>query len=128
MTVTPFDYSDLVASADELIQEFGRQVTFVKQSTTAFDATKPWRKENTTTDVTLTDVWAALVPYESEDDKDSVRFGIKMCLVSGSSFPDNNGEAFDLLIEEDGAQWHLHDAQVVNPGGTRVLYIIKAEQ
>ncbi len=127
MVAPAFDYSDLVATADELLQEFGRQVTFIRTATTPTDATKPWRGEVVMDDTTLTGVWAAIVPFMSEDDKDSVRYGIKMVIVSGSSFPSNDAETFDRLVDADGGSWHLHDCDIVDPGGTRVLYTFKAE-
>ncbi len=127
MTATPFDYTEMVATADELIQEFGRQVTFVKTSSTPSDVTKPWRGEVVADDSTLSGVWAAIVPWMSEDDKDSVRFGIKVCIVSASSFPSNDGETYDRVVDADGGAWHLHNCEIINPGGVRVLYIFRAE-
>jgi len=126
--MTTFNYADMVATADSLIEEFGRPVSFFKTSVTPNDSAKPWRTEQTSTDEQIDGIMASIVPYMSEDDKDSVRYGTKMVIVSASQFPDDDAEDFDGLIEADGARWHLHDCEIVNPGGTRVLYIFKAEQ
>lgn len=128
MTAAPFDYDDLVATADELLQEFGRQVTFIQTATTAADPDKPWRGSDTTAAVTKPNVWAALVPWVSADDKDSVRYDVQMAIVSASSFPESNGELFDQLIDSDGSVYHLHDADIVAPGTVRVLYTFRAEK
>lgn len=125
---TAFDYSKMVAAAIKLIAKFGRQVTFFRFSTTPNDPTKPWRAEDVTQDQSITGIWAALVPWQSDDDKDSVRYGVKMVYVAAPSFPDDDGELFDGMIDADGGVWHLHDANVINPGGTRVLYTFRAEQ
>lgn len=128
MAVTPFDYGEMREAADELIEEFGRQVSFVKLGSTPADAQRPWRGEDITSDNRLDGKWAAIVPYDSKDDKDSVRFGIMICIVSGSQFPSNDGETYNALIDADGSLWHLHDAQIVNPGAMKVCYIFRAEQ
>lgn len=128
MVAPAFDYADMVATADELLQEFGRNVTFFRTGSTPADSTKPWRKENTGTDTTLSNVRAAVIPFTSDDDKDSVRYGTKMVIVSASSFPSNDAETFDGMIDADGGRWHLHDCDIINPGGVRVLYTFKAEQ
>lgn len=128
MAVPPFDYADLVATADELLQEFGRQVTFIQTATAAADPDKPWRGSDITAGVTKSNVWAALVPWVSADDKDSVRYDVQMVIVSASSFPESNGELFDQLIDSDGSVYHLHDADIVAPGAVRVLYTFRAEK
>ncbi len=38
----PFDYSDLLGTATDLIAQFGEAVTLRRSSTTAADPTKPW--------------------------------------------------------------------------------------
>lgn len=123
-----FDYAEMVAVADELIEEFGRQVSFIRTSATLADPTKPWRGENVAGDTRLDNKWAAVVPYESADDKDSVRFGVKMCIVSASQFPSSDGETFDQMIDSDGSLWHLKDADILNPGTSKVLYTFRCTQ
>lgn len=123
-----FDYSEIVASADEILAEYGRQVTFIKTSAVPADPARPWGVSQQSTETTLLGVWAAVVPWMSEDDKDSVRYDIKMVIVSASGFPNNDGDLFDQMIDADGSVLHLHDANVVNPGGTRVLYIFRGEK
>lgn len=128
MTVAPFDYSEIIATADELLQEFGRQVTFRRFTTTAANPSKPWGAENQSLDTVLNNVWAAVVPFTSEDDPDAVRFEIKMIIVSASSFPSHDGETFDEMIDASGEVYHLHGVEIVNPGPVPVLYIFKGEQ
>lgn len=126
--VQPFDYTELVADADEIIAEFGRQVTFIKTTSVPRDSSRPWRGPSVSNDTVLNDRWAAVVPYTSDDDKDAVRAGVKMVIVSASQFPDDDGELFDKMTDSDGSTWDLHNAQVINPGSVRVLYIFRTEQ
>lgn len=128
MTATPFDYADLVATADELLQEFGRLVSFRRFTTTAADTSKPWGAQNQSVETLISNVWAAVVPFTSDDDKDAVRYETKMVIVSASSFPSHDGETFDEMIEANGEVYHLHAVDIINPGSTPVLYIFKGEQ
>jgi hypothetical protein len=125
--VAPFDYAELLTDIDELMAEFGRGVQFVRTSSTPNDSAKPWRGEKLSEDVATSGI-AAVVPFMSEDDRDSVRFGVKMVIVSASVFPSNDGELYDAMIDADGSRWHLFDAEMINPGDTRLLYTFKAEQ
>ena len=51
-----------------------------------------------------------------------------MVIVSASVFPNDDGEQFTEMVDADGSVLHLHNAEVINPGGTRVLYVFKGEK
>ena len=67
-----FDYAEIVATADEILAEFGRQVKFIHSSHQPKDPTKPWRGAQAVPQGFVQGV-AAVVPWMSEDDKDAVR-------------------------------------------------------
>lgn len=117
------DYASLAATAERLIDENGRDVTLVKRSETPADVSKPWR--GTLADDTTLVVKAAIVPFEAEDQEgDLVRREDKQAFVAANVTSPNEIENFDEV--DDGADtYKIVSADVIEPGDTRVLYVLQ---
>jgi hypothetical protein len=128
MASGPYDYTRIIATANKLIKRFGRQVTLQQNGTVPAVAGKPWRESTKASRFKLEDVWAAIITWDDEDDKDSVRYGKKVALISATQIPGDDGEHYDTMVDSDNSTWHLHDCEVIQPGASRVLYIYVCER
>lgn len=135
----PFDYPGVAQDALDLIEEFGRQVTFVLKPRTATDITKPWRGGKQVAvdpDVPdpdepsqIEDIFAAIVPFENQDEPNSIvrRFPTATAYVAHLSFPDGT-EVENLDSIEDGdTTWRICKVETINPGSVKVLYTFYLE-
>jgi hypothetical protein len=127
LTVVAYDYSDDVLTAQEMIAEFGRAVTFGKMSETP-NPTNPLHGP-VAVPTTVSGVMACFVEPSS-----AVRLGAssarerlwkdatQIMLVA----PDGTNE-FDLFEEVtdlDGSVWSVGHTEKLQPGPTVLLYFI----
>lgn len=125
-----FDYSEVIAVADELTQEFGRQVTFVRDNETPDDANKPWGG-STGADTTV-DLWGVFVPPntvrqfgvtalgQGTEWKDLIAFSEQIAIV----YPGVN-DLRNFTYMQDGAErWNIIGLQVLKPAADNVLAFV----
>jgi len=109
-----FDYSQIKATADRLINRFGKDAVLVTTTTTgpAFDPT--------VTEVT-TDIILAEIGYSLTNRNESlVQAGDKVWLVQADA-----EVPLDAKIRLDGTDYSMVDVQPLNPGGTVLLYEVQ---
>jgi hypothetical protein len=121
-------YSPFAGWIAALIEKTGREVTFVKPSRVAADNAKPWRADDSA-DIRVT-AKAVIVPFDAEDNPDSVRRGTMCCYVNAPPFDavlPHKPEDFNTI--EDGTDiWNIRKVIVYNPGDTRLLYEMDVER
>jgi len=123
-----FDYSGLIATADQLISDFGRDVTIRRKSTTPTDPTKPWRDVEPFPAGDSLTVKAVIVPQDAEQQPGSrVRRDTATAHIAAAADGGNELETFDEILEADDKVWKIIDVQVIDPGPSRVLYILTLE-
>jgi hypothetical protein len=124
------DYTRMRLVAERLVEENGRTVSLIRTDrVTDTDPTKPWRGTDGTLEITA-NVTAVLVPFELEDFEGSlVQRGDMQAIVAAKSVSDDGVsnvevETYDYLL--DGLdRWKIMDAQSINPGGTRIVYMLQ---
>lgn len=124
-----FDYAPISADAKELIEEFGRAVTFQKKSRTAADTAKPWRGPAIADVESIEDIITAIVYGSNEDEPNSVvrRPPVATAYVAHLSFPTGTVvEDLDSIVDAD-TTWRIAKCEPVNPGDTKVIYIMSLE-
>jgi len=118
------DYASLAITAQRLIDANGRDISLVKQDQTSADPAKPWRA-NAGNPTTLGPLKAVIVPYDAADvDGQLVRRGDKVAYVAAADTDPSEVETFDVLVD-GGSNWKIQDVQTLDPGNTRVVYIIQ---
>ena len=109
-----FDYSQIKATADRLINRFGKDAVLVTTTTTgpAFDPT--------VTEVT-TDIILAEIGYSLTNRNESlVQAGDKLFLVQAVAEP-----ALDDKIRLDGVDYQMVQVQPLAPGPVTILYEVQ---
>jgi len=125
-----FDYAEIAADAQELIEEFGRLVTFRTKSRTPADTAKPWRGPNyTEADVDIADIKACIVPDDHDDEaRTLVRKPTALLYVADKSFPTGTDvKNMDSVLDDDGTLWHITKTQIIKPATVAVLYVMFLE-
>lgn len=126
-----FDYSDLLATAQDLIQRFGRQVTFIKLDASPADADKPWlgaAAPRSSPDDTAT-VYAVNVPVSSLADlggmsrADDMLRNIDLAMVVEAQGDDL---ATFHVLQDGGVDYRLKIVKTLKPGATTMLFAIGA--
>ena len=126
-----FDYSDLLATAQDLIQRFGRQVTFVKLDASPADADKPWlgaTAPRSSPDDTAT-VYAVNVPVSSLVGlgglvaADDMLKDIDLAMIVEAQGDDLT--TFQVL-QDGGVDYRLKIVRTLKPGGTTMLFAVGA--
>lgn len=119
----------LQKTASRLIAKHGApMVVTARAATPQRDVTKPWRGSTGTTTVT---VLAVQYDYEEEEGKDATwrlshsRFIIAE--IDGAGLPQFS--AVDLttatdLTDTSGCVWSIDNVEIVEPGNTRIIYIL----
>lgn len=127
-------YSDMAAVAQEMIQEFGRTVTFVKWSRTPVDPARPEAGIDLTASTTLSVSAVQASPddvqdfgFELEAAESLVRKGGKIVLVSGSDVSGDGLETYDSMEESDNSVWRVARVHKLRPGDTTLLYAVGLE-
>ena len=137
------DYAEFVELADELVVEFGREISLFKSSRDAADSTKPWNGPQVWDDATarpdnLVKVDAVFIgdllagtagevsgTVRATLDPFLTNMGSDIFLVSGSSPVDLKN--FDKLL--DGSiLWRIDSVVSLKPGNRVVLYAIKVSR
>lgn len=132
-----FDYAAVSKKAKKLVDEFGRDITFVKLDEVVADATKPWDgaaspRIDPESSITLKGVF---VPPSS-----SVELGLQtikpgmtdrakqiIIIAPGIVHKDVEFEQYDEVI--DGTvKWKIVQAETLKPGSDRILYFIEVER
>lgn len=112
-----FDYASLVTTVDELLTEFGREITLIKLSETPNDTAKPWNGPISDNE-TVTFKCAQLLPNQ-------VRiFGLSA--LGESTELTNMINHSDIVYVGYGGQINVGDYTYVEDGG--VQYLINATQ
>lgn len=125
-----FDYASVVLDAQQLIHEFGRDVTFVLSSRSPADAAKPWRAP-TTPPTRFEDIRAAIVPTDIDDGPASLVREPKraICYLAAgviTDFPTGfSEEDLDAVEDSDGTRWSIKKCQKIAPGPLSVVFIME---
>jgi hypothetical protein len=126
----PQDYTEFVELAQELIEDFGRQVTITRRNnTTPVDPARPW-KGYTDADTEVTPIALFLPEFgqlinteDYEEFAQLVREEKDTFLVAKGSVPSSDLTTFDKLI--DGGDVYSIDAvREFKPGGTVIFYAV----
>lgn len=122
----PFDYTTLSNTAQRLLRDFGRLVTLSKKNRSPADSNKPWRGPSAPDTTTI--AYAVVTPNNLMDEAgDIVRRGDATAYIAAKEVPNYNLEQFDTLI--DGSKvWKIVGVDVLNPGSTRLLYVLSLKE
>lgn len=124
------DYTKLAATAERLITENGREITFVRKNQTPLDANKPWNGPNAT-ETTLA-LYAVFAPPntvrqfgltalgDGTEFMDLLSFSEKIAIV----YPSTNDLRQYKIIRDGGIDWNMIGLQVLEPGPTKVLAFV----
>ncbi len=129
------NYTNFRTLAERLIEENGRDLSLVRRDQdNPSDPAKPWRDSTEAATITFI-VKGVIIDFDKEDvDGSLVRRGDKMVLIADKSVIDEGGSAANLIIEDydeirdAGVRWKILDANLIQPGDTRILYILHARQ
>jgi hypothetical protein len=127
------NYPKLAATADRLISQNGKQVTFKQQTQTPADNAKPWRGGGAGNEALTIVAFAVVIPNDEIDDKEAMRRGDATAYIAASTFGNGNPFAaadlvlIDTMIDDEGYTWHVHGVKIINPGSLRVLYTAELE-
>lgn len=134
-----FDYTPIAADAKELVEDFGRAVTFVMKGRTPTDATKPWRGPSQIAanpvspapnePVSIAGVIAAIVPSDNQDEPNSIvrRIPRAIAFVAATSFPAGTEvENLDSIVDTD-TTWRIVKIETIDPGDLKVLHVMYLE-
>lgn len=114
VAANPFDYADAVATAIELIADFG-QTGAIRRTVNSGD---PWNPTQTDTDYTVTLV---VIDYENKDvDGTLIRQTDRHVLVSPDGLTVEPTTADSVVV--DGATLAIINVKPLNPAGTLVMY------
>lgn len=128
-----FDYTEAAADCQEIIDEFGREVSLIKFSTTLSDADAPW-EGNVDVETTVPVTTVILDPkhpsglgFTASYEASLVAKGYMVALVSGSELGAAvAGETYDRLV--DGAEvWGVVEVDKLQPGDTVLLWYFIVE-
>jgi len=126
-----FDYSEVIAVADELTAEFGREITFVSDDETPADANKPWDGGGAT-DNTVT-LNAVFVPPntvrqfgvtalgQGTEFVDLLQFSEQIAIVYQGS---EDLRDYDYINDPGFGRWKIVGIQVLRPGDDNVLAFV----
>ena len=132
-----FNYADVSKKAKQIVDNFGRNITFVKFDEVVADPTKPWDgagdpRVTPESSITLKGVF---VPPSS-----SVELGLQtikpgfsdrarqiIILAPGVAHKDVEFEQYDEVV--DGTvRWKIVQAETLKPGSDRVAYFVEVER
>ena len=119
----------LQKTASHLIAKHGASmVVTARTATPQRDTAKPWRGSTGTTPVT---VLAVQYDYKEEEDKDATwrlshsRFIIAEINTAGTlQFSTVDLTTATDLTDTSGHVWSIENVEIVEPGNTRVIYIL----
>lgn len=117
----PEDISDMVATAQELIAEFGREITLQHPYAGALDPTKPWRGSPGISYNTISVIGVFVKSKMTAPVGEILLRGQQTVLVAPTQNADDLTE-FTEVVDTDGTIWIVSSLNEVNPGGTTVLW------
>lgn len=129
------NYTRFRALAERLIEANGRSLSLVrKDQGNPVDPAKPWRGSTGAADITVT-VTGVVIDFEKDEvDGTVILRADKRVLVAAKSVTDEGGSAVNLNIEDysdildGGTRYRIINAQVIEPGDTRILYDLQVRQ
>ncbi len=138
------NFANLASMAERLVRENGRDVSFLKTSTTAADLAKPWRGPAVTTTGSATVistliVRAAVVPIDQEEvdgqlvERDDVRMIVAADAVDAAGLAIGLAvpvalENFDRVSDSDLGELKIVNIQTIKPADRRVAYLVQLRQ
>lgn len=112
-----------------MVAEFGRSVTVIRDSLVAGDPAAPWDgpSDGTETEVPATAVFvsAGELGHLVEGD-DTLKNATKIALIAAAETDPAKLEEFQR-IDDGGELWRMTKVNTLQPGDTRILYIIALE-
>lgn len=115
------NYTALAATAERLIRENGRDVTFKRRNKTPADATKPWKGAGAPSGDTDHTVKGVLVPYTEDEMKDEqLRRGSMKAYVASNEITQQDD--FEFLSDAVTGEWRVVTVQPIQPGPVCVLF------
>jgi hypothetical protein len=127
-----FNETTIANLAKSLIEQSGRNVTFVKLSSSVDDSAKPWRGATTARSApsASTDAYATFVPPSgaaelglSTQDVEWVKRSEQICLVALGADSTVDLATYDELL--DGSQrWKITGIETLKPANTILLYFV----
>jgi hypothetical protein len=127
-----FNETTIANLAKSLIEQSGRNVTFVKLSSSVDDSAKPWRGTTTVRSApsASTDAYATFVPPSgaaelglSTQDVEWVKRSEQICLVALGADSTVDLATYDELL--DGSQrWKITGIETLKPANTILLYFV----
>ncbi len=129
------DYTSFRLLAERLIESNGRSLSLVRRDQgNPTDPAKPWRGSTEAAEVTVV-VKGVFIEFEKEDfDGTLVRRGDKRILIADKSVTDEGGTSSNLKIEDydhildAGVRWKIMQAELIEPGSTRIMFDIHVRQ
>lgn len=122
-----YDYAPLRARVLALVDRYGRSVVVYKTATTAADPAKPWRgPSNATPEATVTA--KAVVDENASKDVEGtlVRRGDAVAYVAAAAATQDL-TTFDRL-SDGGALRSVTSVELIGPGGTGLLYVMRLQR
>ena len=120
------DFAKSARTAKRLIDKNGRLVTFIKNSRTLLDDSKPWG-ESKGSQITF-DTIASFVDYEvNEIDGVKIKVGDKKLLVNAI---DNGAHILtDFEYIQDGQiQWRIKNVNIIQPADIAVMFEVQVRK
>lgn len=118
------NYTKFAALALKLITANGRDLTITLRPRTPADATKPWDGPNVAASTSVIVKGVLGQDMQSDPKGDLVRDGNEVAYIAAAATDPAFVEDYDVLT--DGTQsWKIASVEIVAPGNTRVLYILK---
>ena len=127
------DYANFRLLAERLINENGRSMTLTrKDQDNPTDPTKPWRTSTEVAEISFP-VVGVFIDYEKDEvDGTLILRGDKRVLVAAKDIDDQsptNTKVEDYNSITDGTVvYRIINAQVIEPGDTRILYDLQVRQ
>lgn len=132
--VITFDYSSIAATANELINEFGRSITLFRPSTTSANPSEPWKDPESFSFSSATSdqkaivkaVWVGMGETEFREVAGGlIRRGAAGFLISGTV---NKPIDKFVAIDDGGELWKVQRVETLKPGGTVLLYGVEVNK
>lgn len=127
-----FDYTEMLATAQELIEEFGRSITVRRLTNTPADANKPWRGAANPASPISAQVTLAAVgvpPYslielgkKTLTPELSQRSTLIFIAAPDDAATDITG--FDEVVDADGKVYRITELHTLRPASTTLLHYI----
>lgn len=126
-----FDYSEVIAVADELTEEFGREITFVADSEVPVDVTKPWDEDDgNDSSLTLNGVFVppntvrqfgVTALGQGTEFQELLQFSEQIVIVYQGSA---DLRVYTHLDDPGNGRWNILGMQVLRPGSENVLAFV----